>query len=91
MVYDAGKLRSSIVSVLISVISDMGLIEPQNIMGVGPSCSLLSGSLCVALVLQCFLVKHNHCHGEIEQLQNCTRKKWSSEVILIQCTTEYAH
>ena len=33
MVYDAGKLRSSIVSVLISAISDMGLIEPQNIMG----------------------------------------------------------
>ena len=69
MVCDGGKLSSSIVSILISSISSMRVIEPQNIillLGVGSSSSLLSGSLCVALVLHYFLVKRNHCHGETE-------------------------
>jgi threonine/homoserine efflux transporter RhtA len=69
VVYDGGKLRSSIVSVPISFISGMRVIEPQIIillLGVGLSSSLLSGSFCVALVLHYFLVKHNHCHGKTE-------------------------
>ena len=69
MVYDGGKLRSSLVSVLISSISGMRVIELLDIiglLGVGSSSSLLSGSFCVALVLHYFLVKRNHCHGETE-------------------------
>ena len=66
MVYDTGKLRSSIVSVLISAISSMGSLSLKMLLGVGPSSSLLSGSLCVTFVLHYFPVKGNHCHGETE-------------------------
>jgi len=53
--FSAFWLRSSVVSVLICLISDMRLIEPHDInlifLGAGLSGSLLPGSACVALDL----------------------------------------